>query len=95
MLVGVLQLDLNIYQVASLKGKRAVVRKILGRLRNRFPVSAAEVGLYDSWQRAALGFSVVAVERGQIEALFEKIEAEIEGSGLADLGERRAEILSF
>jgi len=95
MFVGVLQLDLNIYQVASLKEKRAVIRKILARLRNRFPVSIAEVGLHDSWQRATLGISVVAVERDMIETFFERIEAEIEGSGLADLGERRGEILRF
>ena len=37
-----------------------MIRPILDGARHRFHVAAAEVGLQDKWQRAELGFAVVA-----------------------------------
>jgi len=47
---------------ASLKGKRQILKSIVGRVRNRFNVSIAEVSDNDLWQIAALG--VVCVSNG-------------------------------
>jgi uncharacterized protein YlxP (DUF503 family) len=58
MIVGVAVVELRVHASQSLKEKRGVVRKIVGRLRHRFNVSVAEVGGQDTWQRAVIGLSM-------------------------------------
>jgi uncharacterized protein YlxP (DUF503 family) len=58
----------------SLKDRRQVVRSILAVARERFHVSAAEVGGQDTWQRAVLGFAVVASDARVAEATIDEIE---------------------
>lgn len=60
--VGVLELDLLLGDVHSLKAKRGVVRPIVAELRRRFEVAVAEVGYLDLHRRALLGVAVVAAE---------------------------------
>lgn len=58
MIVGVGVVELRVHESQSLKEKRGVVRKIVGRLRHRFNVSVAEVGGQDTWQRAVIGLTM-------------------------------------
>jgi uncharacterized protein YlxP (DUF503 family) len=51
--------ELHLPDARSLKGKRAVLRPLLDRLRNT-GASVSEVDHHDLWQRAALGIAVVA-----------------------------------
>jgi len=95
MVVAVLRVELQLYSPQSLKEKRSVVRKILGRCRERFPVSCAETGLHEPWQRAELGFSVTGSDDVSFEALFEKIESEIERTGLAEICARSSDIFHY
>lgn len=95
MVVGVLELDLLLHGPQNLKEKRAIVRKLLARLRHRFPISAGETGLHDNWQRSRIGLAIVGVDAGKIERLFERIEDEISSSGLAELGPRSSELLHY
>lgn len=95
MYVGVLRLELHLHSAASLKDKRSVVRSLLGRLRNRLPVSAAEVAGQNVWRHAVIGVTMVGVDRSQIEAAFRRVEELIEMSGLAELGERQSDIFVF
>ena len=44
MVVGVCHLDLQVQGVGSLKGKRQVMKSLMGRVRSRFNVSISEVG---------------------------------------------------
>lgn len=74
MIVGVAVVELRVHESQSLKEKRGVVRKIVGRLRHRFNVSVAEVGGQETWQRAVVGISMVGndeavVRRGLLRAL--------------------------
>ncbi len=55
----VLTLELLIFESASLKDKRSVVRQVIQRTRNQFPVATAEVDDQDDPSRATL--AVVAV----------------------------------
>ncbi len=55
-----LAVDLHLPEVRSLKAKRSVVRPIVEGARKRYNVAAAEVAFHDQWQRAGLGFAVVA-----------------------------------
>ncbi len=54
------EVEIRIPDAHSLKDRRQVVRSVLAVTRERFHVSAAEVGRQDTWQRATLGFAVVA-----------------------------------
>jgi uncharacterized protein YlxP (DUF503 family) len=60
MYVLALAIDLHVPTARSLKEKRMVVKSILDGSRHRFRVAAAEVGSHDQWQRAELGFALVA-----------------------------------
>ncbi len=60
MFVAALEVELRIVGARSLKDKRQAVKPILEGARRRFGVSAAELEAQDSWQRAVLGFAVVA-----------------------------------
>lgn len=60
--VGVLELDLLLGDVHSLKGKRGVVRPIVSELRRRFEVAAAEAGHRDLHRRALVGVAVVSAD---------------------------------
>lgn len=56
------EVEIRIPDSQSLKDRRQVVRSLLDGARQRFHVSAAEVGGQDTWQRATLGFAIVASE---------------------------------
>lgn len=58
--VAVLDVELHLPQVRSLKEKRALVRPILDGSRVRFQVAAAEVSAQDRWQLARLAFAAVS-----------------------------------
>ena len=96
MVVGVLRLELQLYSPGNLKEKRSIVKSLLGRCRERFPVSCAETELHDTWQRAGLGFAIVSSGAdANLDALFEKIEAEILRSGVAEICDISREILHY
>lgn len=59
MFVGMIECDLLLGDVHSLKGKRAVLRPLLAQLR-RLEVSVAEVGDADLHRRARIGVAVVS-----------------------------------
>lgn len=95
MVVGVLRVDLILYSPLSLKEKRGVIRSLLGRCRSQFPVSCAETGLHDLWQRAELGFAMVGQDEATIQAVFQRIDEEIARSGSAEAGAHYTEFLHF
>lgn len=85
MVVGTGIVDLFVGGSRSLKEKRAILRRILGRTRNEFNVSIAEVDAHNSWQRCRIGFSVVGNEKGFVNSKMDKIVNFIEGLHLADV----------
>jgi len=96
MVVGVLRLELQLFAPQSLKEKRAIVRSLLGRCRERFPVSCCESGLQDLWQRSELAFVTVdAGPASAVESLFERIEVEVERSGAAQVCQRHSELMHY
>lgn len=61
MVAGV-QIELFLPASQNLKEKRAIVKSLIGKLRSRFNVSAAEVAYLEQWQRTVLGIAAVANE---------------------------------
>lgn len=78
MVVGVATFTLFLPAVGSLKGKRAILNSVKGRVRSRFNASIAEVDDLDLWQKATLGVAVVSNDRRHVNSVLEKIRATIE-----------------
>lgn len=74
MFVGTLELDVLLGDVHSLKEKRAVVRPIVGELRRRFDVAAAEAGHLDLHRRASIGVAVVAADAAHCRDVLDRCE---------------------
>jgi hypothetical protein len=72
--VAAIEVDLRIPLARSLKDKRQVVKSLVEGSRQRFGVSAAEVGEQESWQRARLGFAVVSSSARQAEEVLDAID---------------------
>jgi uncharacterized protein YlxP (DUF503 family) len=93
MVVGVLRVTLHLEAVQGLKEKRGIVKRLLARCRNRFPVSCAEVDDQDVWRSAVLGFAMISSGEAVISAHLARIEDEIEKSGLAEIVSTEVEYL--
>lgn len=74
MFVLAMEVELRIPQAHSLKDKRQVVKGLLEGTRRRFGVSAAEVDGQDTWQRAVLGFAVVASSARQADEVMDSVD---------------------
>ena len=85
MFVGLLEVDVLLGDVHSLKEKRAIVRPIVAELRRRFEVAAAEVGHLDLHRRAAIGVSVVAADAAHCGEVLDACERLVAGHPEIDL----------
>ena len=85
MFVGIVRIDLHIPAAGSLKDKRAVVRSLKERIRNRVHASVAEVDYQDLWQRAALGVAIVSGERRQVAEMMQVVRNTVESVPAAQL----------
>ncbi len=72
--VAAFEVEIRIPTSQSLKDRRQIVRSVLDGARQRFGVSAAEVGGQDTWQRASLGFAIVASEARLVEEVIDSID---------------------
>ncbi|MDX1689747.1 MAG: DUF503 domain-containing protein [Acidimicrobiia bacterium] len=68
-----LRLELRIPGVASLKGKRRVLRGLTSAIDQAFNAGFAEVGRQDAWQFATVGVALVSGEHGQLESMIDAI----------------------
>jgi len=86
-------LTFHLPQARSLKDKRSIVRGLVERLRARFNVSAAEVDLQASHQRAVVGVAVVSSSASVCHAVFEKVTRFAELHPEALLTHRETEVV--
>ena len=63
MVVGLLEIDLQVPGARSLKEKRRVLKSLKDRIRQGFNVSVAEVDHQDAWQSAMLGVAIIATDK--------------------------------
>jgi uncharacterized protein YlxP (DUF503 family) len=73
MIVGVLTAHLSMQGVTSLKGKRSIVKSVIGRLKSRFNISISEVDHQDSKTSAVIGISIVSNDSHFIDQQFDAI----------------------
>ncbi len=95
MVVGIATIVLRIHGNDSLKGKRKVVKGIIGRLQNTFNASVAEVGANDNHQRAEIGLAFVGNDRRVINSKLDKALNLVEDMQLAEVIDSDMEIINL
>ena len=93
MVVGICQIRLIIHDTRSLKEKRRVVKSVVEKVRNRFPVSIAEVGDHELWQSAVIGFCLISSEQVFVRSSIDKVINFIENLCLADVIVSHTEVI--
>ena len=93
MIVGVLTVELALFEAQTLKDKRRVLQSVKQRLRQAFNVSVAEVGFMDSPKRCRMGMALVCNEARPIHAQFDKIVDLLRGVGGLTLLDYERELL--
>lgn len=93
MIVGLLTLELAVYEAMSLKDKRRAIKSIKDRIRRSFNVSVAEVGHLDSRQRATLAVAMVSNDASFVHSSFDRIVDQVGRQTRASLIDFCKEIL--
>jgi uncharacterized protein YlxP (DUF503 family) len=73
MSVGICYIELNLDGCVSLKEKRRILKSIIGRIRNNFNVSVAEIDHNNLWQRSTLGIACISQDGRFINQQISKI----------------------
>ncbi len=76
--VGVLECDVLLGEVASLKHKRAILRPVLARLR-RLEVAVTQAGDPDRHRRALIAVATVSGELAQVHRVLDSCERQVAG----------------
>jgi uncharacterized protein YlxP (DUF503 family) len=80
MIIGVCTIELSLPGIASLKGKRGIIKSMTARLRNSFNVSVAELDNNDLWQSATLGVACISNSSDYAHGLLSKVIQWVEDS---------------
>lgn len=73
MIIGTLEVELQVPWSHSLKEKRMVLRSITERIKNKFNVSVAEVDNQDLHQSIVLGIACVSNETSHANSILQKV----------------------
>ena len=87
MIVGVMTTQLALHGISSLKGKRSIVKSVIGRLKSRFNASISEVDHQDSKRSAIIGIAIVSNETRFIDKQFDAIITFMRNDGRFYLGQ--------
>ncbi|MED2183795.1 DUF503 domain-containing protein [Bacillus wiedmannii] len=63
MIIASFSFECMIYDVHSLKEKRAILQRVLTRVKQRYNVAVSEVGHQDVWQRTEIAIVSVSSNR--------------------------------
>ena len=88
MLVALERFDLRIPGCRSLKQKRHVLTSLTAALRQRFPVSVAEVEHQDLWQRAAIAVAAVGSDQHHLRRVMHEVEKLVDRWGEIEVIDR-------
>ena len=76
--VGQLTLEIQLPYAHSLKEKRAVLQRLMSRLRARFNAAASELDHQDVWQRATVAVVTVSGSQPLVESSLRQMLEEAE-----------------
>ncbi|WP_456275456.1 DUF503 domain-containing protein [Bacillus sp. AK128] len=66
-MIGFVECDCFIYNAQSLKEKRAVLQRIMSRLKQKYNVSVSEIDHQDVWQRTTIGIVAITSSKQSTE----------------------------
>jgi uncharacterized protein len=93
MVIGTLQITVQVPESQSLKEKRMVVRSITSRVRQTFAVAVAEVGDQDAWQSAVIGVACVSNSARHADEVCQKVLAYVENDADGVVSNSRFELV--
>jgi uncharacterized protein YlxP (DUF503 family) len=76
--IGIAHLELHIPEARSLKAKRAPVRSLVEKIRNRHQVLVVETDHQDLYQRARLAICALSTNPVDVEARLQRVEKTID-----------------
>ena len=83
--VGILRLELGIYDAFGLKDKRRAIKSVKDRIAHRYNVSVAEVAMLDTLRHGVLGVAMVGNDRAYVQGALDKIVDFVRTMPQADL----------
>lgn len=91
----ILSLKIKLYApwVHSLKEKRMIVKSVLGKVKNKFNVSTAEVDAQDIHQTIVIGIAAIVAHQSQADSMMDDIISFIEMNTEAEILEYETEVL--
>jgi uncharacterized protein len=92
-LVALERFDLRIPGSRSLKQKRHVITSLMSAIRQRFPVSVAEVDHQELWQRAAIAVAAVGADQHHLRRVMHEVEKLVDRWTETEVIERELELL--
>lgn len=93
MIIGVLQVELDIPGAESLKDKRSVVKSVKDKLHREHLVSVAEVAQQDTITTAVLGFALVGSDGRKIGQTLDRISEKLRSLHDADVAATRRHLI--
>ncbi len=94
MIIGVLKAQLHMQGITSLKGKRSIVKSVIGRLKSRFNISIAEVDHQDIKTSSVIAMAIVSNDTRFIDQQFDAIINFMQRDGRFYLGQIERETFS-
>ena len=95
MIVGIIRLRVRLPGNHSLKGKRRVVKSLIGQVRSHFNVAVSEIAMNDVLQRAEIGISTIGNSQPIINSVLDKILEFIERTCLVEVIDTDIEIINM
>ncbi|MBN1788282.1 MAG: DUF503 domain-containing protein [Sedimentisphaerales bacterium] len=95
MFTGTATVCMHLHGIGTLKDKRKIVKSVIGRLKSKFNVSAAEIDRLDNKKVAIIGFAVVSNDHTFTASQLDTIISFIHNDGRFFLGDVKREIVSF
>lgn len=94
MVIGAMIIEFHIHDNQSLKGKRKIVKSMIGKVKSRFNVAIAETGSNDKWQTIELGVSTVGNDRRFVDSSLSNVLSFLDSLCMAELMNSRIEIIN-
>lgn len=79
--VGILEVDISLGGVTSLKEKRKIIKSVITRMRNKFNLSVSEIDYQDKWQKAAIAAVIVGNDKKYLDRILQKTVDMLDNEG--------------
>lgn len=72
-MIGYADCECLIYDSQSLKDKRAVLQRVLTRIKQKYNVSISEIDYQDTWQHTKFGIVAISTSKVQTEKELQRV----------------------